>query len=329
MNICGLDLGYSQAKLVVSSNPGGLPRKMVYPAGAGPLSQLPKTMSGDTDLGGAVRVDVDGEAFAALAEPRDFQGHQRPLHEDYAASREYRALFYGSLVRVGARRIDYLITGLPVAQAKNRSTRERLESQLQGEHLIRDGMRVTVDRVRVLPQPVGAWLSWLNDNKRYQNSDIRALMFDVGFYSVDWCLLDRGKIQDAASGSSCLATSAILERAVAMVAEQYGTRISLSRLEEALRTNKPSISAGAKDLEMAPLMKAAAASVSSSVLNQVKQSLRALSDDVNFVLLAGGGSGLFAGAVAEAFPSAKISYVDDPVMANARGFYYYGEISVA
>lgn len=321
--ILGLDLGYSAAKLV-STNPDGLPRMATHPAGACPISQLPTGLGGEAHLGGAVRVEIDGEPYAALAEPRDIHDHARPLHEDYPSSKEYRSLFLGSLYKVGARRIDWLVTGLPVAQAKDPVRRQHLERQLAGEHVIRDQIAVTVDKVTVLAQPVGAWVSWLADNPEFTAMDVRALIIDPGFYSVDWCLIERGKIKSDASGSSTQATSAVIEQAAKVVFDRHGARISISRLEEALRNGKSSISAGGQTVMMGPLMAESAARLSGSVVNQIKQSLRSQVDDVDIVLLAGGGSNLYAGAVREAMPKARVEVVSDAVLANARGFYYFG-----
>ncbi|OJY94419.1 MAG: hypothetical protein BGP25_05360 [Lysobacterales bacterium 63-13] len=325
--IVGLDLGYSAIKLASSDPKGAPPHLARFPAGACPIAHLPKAMGGDVDLGSAVRVDIDGETYAALAEPRDFQNFQPPLHEFYSQSREYRALFLASLFKVGARHIDFLVTGLPVSQAKDRDFRLKLQDTLTGEHRIRDSLTVTVGRVKVLPQPVGAWMNWLIDNPPYRTRDVRALIFDVGFYSVDWVILERGKVLDAASGSSYLATSKVLEEAARLIQLEHKTRYSLARLEEAMRSGQPNYFVGDRELPLQPMLNRAARNIAENVLNEVRQSLRTQTDSLDLILLAGGGSGLYANAVREAFPQVRVVVAGDAVMANARGFYYFGEAS--
>lgn len=324
--IVGLDIGYSAVK-IASTMASGPPKLQVFPAGACPIANLPTGLGFDIELGGAVQVDVDGEAYAALAEPRGLQNYCAPLHAGYTGSREYRALFLSSLFKVGAMHIDYLVTGLPVSQAKERELRLKLQAQLTGKHCIRDSLTVTVDRVTVLPQPVGAWMNHLFDHPEYRTRDVRALIFDVGFYSVDWVILERGKVLDAASGSSYLATSKVLEEASRLMESEHNIKFSIQRLERLLRTKQDAYFVGDRELPLKPLLDRAVANVANSALNQVRQSLRTQTDSLDLILLAGGGTSFYADAVRAYFPGVRVVVGDDALIANARGFYLFGEAS--
>ena len=91
-----------------------------------------------------------------------------------------------------------------------------MERRLQGTHLLANNDRVEVRAVTVLAQPVGAFLDYVarcseEDLARAQQG--RVLVIDAGFYSLDWTLIEAGRVRDSSSGTSTLAMSALLERA--------------------------------------------------------------------------------------------------------------------
>jgi plasmid segregation protein ParM len=90
MTVIGLDVGYSNLKIAIGEG-GGSPRVLVRPAGTAPLERLGEGI-GTSHLPDAVVVEVDGQPWAAAVEPARFEGWQRSLHADYAATPAYRAL---------------------------------------------------------------------------------------------------------------------------------------------------------------------------------------------------------------------------------------------
>lgn len=326
MLVASVDIGYSNVKIATQPKDGREAMAwQVSPAGAGSMDKLTTSLNGARSVGSGVHVVIDGEDFVALVDPRNLQLHERPLHEDYPSSRDYRALFLGALEKIGAQRIGCLVTGLPVIQAQDPVARQRLEKQLTGTHVIRPGVEVTVDSVRVLPQPVGAWMSFLYANPRYRRADIRAMVFDVGFYSVDYVVLDNGKLRNVSSGSSLLATSKILEKASDLIHEHHGQRVSVARIESAVRAQQNHIHVGTREVPLGPILKDAAKVYAPSVVDKVKQSLRADAEGIGLILLAGGGAPLYRDALRTAMPATtEIVSVENPVTANATGFCYFG-----
>jgi plasmid segregation protein ParM len=69
-------------------------------------------------------VDVDGQRWAAAVEPARFEGWQRSLHADYAATPAYRALVTAALVLADHPVVGGLVTKLPVDQARDPRRRE-------------------------------------------------------------------------------------------------------------------------------------------------------------------------------------------------------------
>ena len=189
----------------------------------------------------AVVVDVDGQPWAAAIEPARLEGWQRSLHADYAATPAYRALVKAALVLAGRPVLERLVTGLPVEQARDPPRREALRDALLGHHVTERGA-VEVGEVRVVPQPVGAFvdLLWsdLDGETLARIEEGTVLVLDAGYYSFDWALVVAGELRRGASGTSLEAMSVLLERAAGLLAEQHGGRPQPLALEAALRQGR-------------------------------------------------------------------------------------------
>jgi plasmid segregation protein ParM len=291
----------------------------VLPAGAGPAELLPDSIGGNGHPDGGWRVPINGEMWAAGVEPGRLQGLPRDLHADYTRSVSYRALFLAALAATGAEQIGHLVTGLPVSHYKNGHA--GLAQRLRGTHSIGGGVAVAVERVTVLPQPAGAYLDFIN---RIESLDLaergQILVIDVGFFSVDWVLVDRGEIRHAASGTSLLAMSMVLKAADDLLRERHGCQVGVDRLELAVREGWPSFYAGGQRIATGELLSEAANLIAPRALAEMRQTLRG-EHAVDGILVAGGGATLFEPHVAAIFPGTHIALPDLPVLANARGFW--------
>lgn len=316
----GMDIGYSNLCLVFGGGMAAEPRSLVAPAGAGPASALPDAIGGErVDTGSdGWRVPINGDLWAAGVEPGRLQWSQRDLHADYTKSDSYRALFLAALTATGAARIEHLVTGLPVSHY--RAGHARLAAALRGTHRV-GGMAVSVENVTVLPQPAGSYVDFVS---RLENLDLAerglVLVIDVGFFSVDWLLVDGGEIRGAASGTSLLAMSMVLRGADELLRQRHGCQVGVERLERAVREGWPSFYAGGNRVSTRSLLEEAAALVAPRALAEMRQAMRG-ERAVDGILLTGGGAALFAPHVAPFFPGIRIALPDAPVLANARGFW--------
>jgi len=73
-----------------------------------------------------------------------------------------------------------------------------------------------------------------------------------------------------------------------------------------------------------PALEDAGREVAGAALEALRQALRREATDVDLVLVTGGGAVLYGGAAAALFPGAEARLANDPVGANARGFFRYG-----
>lgn len=320
--ILGLDIGYSNLK-IAKGLVDQAPTTLTLPAGAGPLSAMPDAM-GAGGPSNFLTVRVAGEEWAAAVEPSRLQMWERDLHPDYPSTPSYRALFLAALASTGVTVVDRLVTGLPVSQAAQKHLRQGLKGRLSGTHAITHGHTVRVDRVDVVPQPVGAFLNYLDhvsDPERLQRS--RVLILDPGFFSVDWVVIEGGEIRNALSGSSPFAMSAVFDDAATSITKEHGGNVDREQLEAALRGGHQDILLYGQVVKTTSFIEAAVRRYASSALVALRQSLRSERREIDAILLAGGGALAYKDAAQDAFPKAQLHIADEPVLANARGFWSF------
>lgn len=323
MNVLGIDIGYSNLKLAYGQQ-GNEPKVLLRPAGAAPADRMGEKIRGDGEED-FLRVLVNDVPFVAGISPDRAELWSRELHENYPSTDSYRALFHAGMLLSEFERIDLVVTGLPVNQYLNHELRERLSGQMQGEHQITPRRKIIVNKVKVVPQPVGGFVDYvceLPDTSEIEDS--RVLVVDPGFFSVDWVLISNGELRRQSCGTSLEASSVILDEAVRLIAEDFGGNVGRERLEHTLRNGLTHVRLFGERVEVAPFLKKAADKVGPIVTARLRESLRKENASADMVLLVGGGAGFFEKAVKEAFPQLKVSTPDSPVYANARGFWRMG-----
>lgn len=319
----GMDIGYSNMKLVYGSVQQKPLTVEVLPVGA-----VPEEMASDNIFGSGQsgeKVLVGDQSYVVGLEPDSLSNWCRALHDDYPSSLEYHALFHAALKKTGQQRIDCLVTGLPVFHFKEEKTKETLRKKLRGSHEISPGYFVHVEKIEIVPQPAGSYLdvatSAGRDNE-FANSEI--LIIDPGFFSVDWMYMSGKHVQSKLSGTSTLATSCLLEEADALIYADYNHRVSPEKLERLLREGQSHVFVCKKQVLISEVLDRAAAKLCPQVMNHVQASMRTNKKDIDIIVLTGGGASLYRKAIEEIFPDVEIILPERSVEANARGFWYYG-----
>lgn len=321
MLVMGLDIGYSNLKVAIGE-PGSSPTVVLHPAGAAPVDRLPETLrTGEA----GVQVLIDGDLWAAGVSPGKFALWNRALHQDYAGSASYRALFHGALLGSEQDRVDVLVTGLPVSRWLDRLHRDTLAQTLTGTHQVTRRRAVTVESVRVIPQPLGAYLDLLWSGAQGDVlDDGRVLVVDPGFFSVDWVVVDRGELRKGSSGTSLEAMSVVLGEASRLIAEDHGGLVTVDRIEEALRASRKQVLLFGRPVVLAPYLAQAAGKVAAVALEALRESIRKEAGSLDLVLLTGGGAACYRPAAETLFPASLVVVPPQPERANARGFFHYG-----
>ncbi|AGG89097.1 ParM/StbA family protein [Rhodanobacter denitrificans] len=325
----GLDIGYGQTKLAWSSN-YAQPVAEVHPSGAAPIERCDRMAGGqvgDTALGYGEEVIVGNRRFGSLIDPDRIQNGMQVLHQDYAGTPEYMALYYGALARVGSNVIDHLVTGLPVAQCKDKERARYVKSLLLGRHNVREGFSVSVNQVTIVPQAVGAYYAFQDRRIAAQPQHDTLLVVDFGHFSVDWVLISGRSFRDSSSNSCAQGGSYVIDRMVSLIKAKHGIAVGRERIYGYVREGLKAVHLGTEEVDLHAIGHAAAAEVAPTVVGQIRASLRDQSTDVNRVLLCGGSTPFFEAAMRDAFPKAVYELAPMPVLANAIGFRLFAKKS--
>lgn len=321
--LVGLDVGYGNLKacgMVLGTDSVDVVK---LPVGAAPLDQAPKLLNNEPDLRGGEAVTIQGLPWVAGTDPMILQGFTRQADRSYITSPEYLALYYAALARLGYDHVGILVTGLPCDQydgPDSKMIRQRLGERLKGEHRISPTRTVRVDRVFVMAQPMGTYASVFHDQATLDDGRT-VLVIDVGFYSVDWVLMQGGSVRGGTAQTNPAATGRILELAARQISENHGgAQLSVNRLEAAFRSGQPQLRLGVHTVAYGQYIDQAAAGVSRQVMSSVLASVRDLGDVIDSVILTGGGAALFEPAARASFRSSDVALTADPVMANAEGY---------
>ncbi|KZC39854.1 hypothetical protein RHOFW510R12_01010 [Rhodanobacter sp. FW510-R12] len=322
-SLVGLDVGYGNLKacgMVLGTESVDVVK---LPVGAAPLDQAPTLLNNEPDLRGGEAVTIQGLPWVGGTDPMILQGFTRQADRSYITSPEYLALYYAALARLGYDHVGILVTGLPCDQydgPDSKMIRQRLGERLKGEHRISPTRTVRVDRVFVMAQPMGTYASVFHDQATLDDGRT-VLVIDVGFYSVDWVLMQGGSVRGGTAQTNPAATGRILELAARQISENHdGAQVSVNRLEAAFRSGQEQLRLGVHTVAYRQYIDQAAAVVSRQVMSAVLASVRDLGDVIDSVILTGGGAGLFEPAARLSFRASDVRMTADPVMANAQGY---------
>jgi len=317
----GLDIGYSNLKSAVGETDHE-PELLLRPAGAVPAAVMSANWMGEDDE--SVHVLVEGEEYIACVDPTKIPRFNRALYDDYPNTKLYRALFHAALVLSGEESLDELVTGLPVHQFKDPAYRAALQQWMSGVHQVTPRMTVEVKKVRVVPQPAGAFMAYAVDEGMLDDlREMRTLVADPGFFSFDWVLMEGHQPREDCADTSLEAMSRVLERAGQLIGKDYGSRLEAQYLERALRNGRDTIRVHNRPVEITPYLEQAIEDLSESLIHAVRTSLRHLNADVDLILMAGGGGRLYEPVMRRAFPKADVYVPEKSPVFNALGFFRF------
>lgn len=312
-----IDIGYRNTKFIVDDQHTCRIIPSLAPAADAHRSRTTLMRDRRTSV-----VYVDGQAYEVGEDAGLFLSTASVLHRDYIETPEYRALFYGALEAMQTPIIDLLVTGLPVHLYETRW--ERLKTLLEGRHEIRPGLVVDVCEVAVTIQPLGSLVAYSHERGAWHgHSDKTFLVLDPGYFSFDW-LMTRGlKELPGKSGSAeCGMSEYVRHIEERLSAHLNDVHTSPRRVDDGLRSKNFRIHGRIVDLE--PFRREAEV-----IVDQAVGALRnriGNGQEIDQIILAGGGAPYFAQGLARAFPKHPLHIVNDPLCANVRGFQLIGEL---
>ncbi|HGO6128560.1 TPA: PRTRC system protein D [Burkholderia cepacia] len=271
-----------------------------------------------------VKISLDGETYEVGKEVRLALGggsHDRVLDENFCLSNRYLALVRASLAYMKVDDIACLVLGLPLTTYE--AKRRQLEEFVCGQHTFGE-KTVTIQKVTVVPQPMGGFYDYVVQNGMSHAFDERNLIIDPGFYTLDWVTSEGDRPIDSRSAAVNDAGASTILASVreAIEADLKCDPGDIMRIDESLRTGRPLRVYGKQvDLEKyRPLIRQQADGAVNKLISGAKGVV-----DIENVILVGGATHLYLDAVKARFPNLEVHVGTDPVFANVRGFQMLGE----
>lgn len=325
-NVLGLDIGYGGLKLTGGRADFEMPAlgQGLYSkrSTAAPADMVNNKLSGETD---GYEVLVNGRPWRTCFDPALLVSSNRNLSEDYSTTEEYKALFHTGLALAGKDRIDLLVTGLPMAAFKDQATVKRLEQQMTGLHEIQPGRFVNVDKTKVIAQPFGGFMEFLFLRADGLDvDDATVVVIDPGTYSVDWSVFSKMAPLMALNSSSTRATYAMLEMVAGYIKAEHGATVPVGDIETKIIEGKKTILAAGKSVVIADYVERSAKEIVPNVMRQILPKIQQLERTPDAVVVVGGGARFYEQSLREMFAPSPVVVPEDPITANARGFYLYG-----
>ena len=244
------------------------------------------------------------------------------MHDAYCTTDEYLALLRGALRYMNLDHITLLVLGLPVSAC--RLYRAALERRSTGTHDLGRGRRVTIESVKVLPQPQGALVHYGVDGHRLaQLRRERNLVIDAGSRTFDWLISQGLGVIDKRSHSATRGMFDVLDTIAAGISRAKHTQFrDHERIDRALR-ERTNPKVFGTEYDLSPHLPAAKKIAEEAV----GEMLRYVGDgsDVDHIAVVGGGAFFFGPAIKAAFPKHSIQPLHDGLYANVRGFQIAGQ----
>jgi len=227
-----------------------------------------------------------------------------------------------------------LVSGLPIGFFKQHH--ERFHELLTGHHRVtyhsHDGQETTkelyINKVRMLPQPLGSVLNLLMDdsgkitNKTLANQKIGVV--DIGFRTTDFTILDRLRYIDRGSRTMETGISKGFSVIANKLREKCGVNVELYRLYDAAETG--SIKMRGHGFNFVKIRDQVYSQLATSIANDIDR-LWADDWDIDAIILTGGGCRDLAQYLQPKI-TGNIIPVDfdvDPRLNNVLGYLKYGQ----
>ena len=317
MNI-GMDVGYSAVKAVSGD------RRVTFPSVVGTPDKA------RFSLDGSMAIVLSQPTNAMVGEGAIAQSRFLNRREDRAwvESDEWYTLALAALTELTSATVAELVivTGLPVAFYSDKTA---VRDRLLGEHKVQqEGRRAQTLRVmgcRVIPQPFGCLLSVCLDNRgRIADNDLATGavgVIDVGGKTTN--LLSVNRLSEISRDTASVSVGAWdVVRAVKTWLADHCPDLDLRDHQVVDAIIARQVSYYGERIDVAPVVDGAIAPLADQVIAEATQLWNG-GAALGAILVSGGGALLLGGHIRQHFRHARA--VDDPVFANALGFWRFAQ----
>ncbi len=330
MEVVGIDIGFGFTKATNGR------RTVVFKSVFGEAAEIPfrESLSGGQD--DYIHIETEGGAFF-VGELAERQSGVRffTLDQHQFVTKFVKTLALAALAQLAPRNVPVnLVTGLPVGYFKEH--RDELIRVLQGRHPVtvidREGERretvVSVQKVRVIPQPFGSLFNTMLDDKgetaerRLMNEKVGVI--DIGFRTADYTIANRTNYLARGSRTTDSGISQAFDTIASKLQERSGVDVELYRLYEGV--SKGSVRIHGKSYDLKRLTEQVFGRLATDVANEVNR-LWADDWDIDEIVISGGGGAVLAPHL-EPLVHGRLQPIDagtDARLNNVRGYWKYAK----
>lgn len=319
----GLDMGYGFIK-IDDGREGHIFPSVVGEGDSGmPMSLGMNQRSGSSEL----RISYNGRSY--LLGDHAIR-HSRLAHRGLSPTRaegdDLKILFLGSLSLYARETINnfFVVTGLPPGRMH---MADDLVRQLRGDHEIvrysgasRFGISMRIERIEVVPQPVGTYWAEVLDDRGQLRPDHPLLqgrvgIIDVGFRTSDFATVIDGDYSPGFCRTVPLGISFGYEEIAHELATQYGLEREQYALDEAIISGQVNVSG--RPIDITDLRDRIFGDIGTKLLVEVRSLWQI--QDFDHIIITGGGGRVLERYMRPELPQAYLA--NDSLTANARGYY--------
>ncbi len=217
-SILALDPGFGNTKVCLNGELSVMPSIIVQPKHLGRAGLGIKSAKNITE------VFLEGHHFTVGAGAVEWGNPLSNLDYSALASLERQALFYAalsSLIQPGDHAVDLLVIGLPVPLLQDEHLSTLVLSDLKGYKGLhsftvgKDEFSLDIQKLKVLPQPLGAYADWLLDDDlrpRANAAQAEAAILDIGMNTVDLYAVRGGRVEPRFVAGGKVGVRKLLER---------------------------------------------------------------------------------------------------------------------
>lgn len=329
--ILAIDVGYGNTKLVWGSARDSS-CELLFKSIATTTRQSDDAFTDFSQPMDRVVISVNNRNFLVGPEAYLAGSTSSILDKDYIKHDEYMALLRGAMYYMMKKsgtikqKIDGLVVGLPISNFNEH--RDALLKLAIGIHTLPTpvGMRsmygstfdVLVDKVLVLPQPIGALRNYAGNLHSGDNSV--SLIVDPGYNTFDWVTAYGMRPDMVRSGSFDGGVAHILREVSLQAGKTLGLGvIDFVQCESALSTGVLSHKSQKYPFDQ---FKTIAEDAATEIVNKFVSVLDT-TRPFDRIVMAGGGAKYYVKALRKKFPDFEVVAPSDSVMANVRGFYAF------
>ncbi len=223
---------------------------------------------------------------------------------------------------------ETIVVGLPINFFT--AYKDALSKSLAGEHTVtlyrrdksvRATIEFTVDRVLVLPQGYGSYLSYALDEKGQKIPERLkpTAVIDGGEKTIDIACAE-GRYLDEYSKSIPSSLDAVYHVMQREIDSKFDDFLSRSEIEAIIRSEQPYTASNGQQLDLDQMRQEILMRQTPEIINRIQETIRPMRPTQ--ILVTGGSGELLYEPLKRVFPHAEM--VKPAVFSNAIGFYKYG-----